>query len=718
MLVAAVTTFTVVKLLPKKYKSSTVISTGITAQNSIRVDKDNPFVQEFEIENKFVNMIEYMKSRPAVAVLTKSLMLHDLKPDQNGVAFRHLNINKLNISKQELDNYLVSIETKGDSILNHSTFSDQDIQNQRTARTLEKALGYDYETLYEKLEIKRVPKSDYVSIDFVSEDPKLSYFIVDRYTKDVLNYFYEKRTNKDEKSVDFYNNDLKAKKDSVESLNSQIYNYSKEHNVVALMEQSQSIVAQIKEAEMALTEEQKKVVSYTETTKSYRKNNYHINKIYTNSQSDNIFNNEDIKDYTNEINALYVKYVDSGMKDENIKTQIEKLKERRTNVHKTKALNSIREDDPEFQKNVEYHMRWADAVGNLEASKKTVKVLESTISKLKAEKAKLVNDNATLKLLMDRLDVAQDEYKSAVEKQNLAIANKQSSQAEEHMNIISPALPALKPESNKAAILSAFAGLGTGTMATVFIFLLAYMDRTLSSPFQFSKLIGLPLLGTLNHLDDRKVSNFNYLFSEDKASRENEYFKEALRKIRHDIEASGEKSFLFASLKDQEGKSFTAAALAYTFSMKNKKVLIVDTNFKNNTLTGLSITPMKSLTGEDAALTAKATQLSINIALPSVTIIGNKGGYNSPSELLAGVDFKKKIKEIGKNYDYIFMEAASINKYSDARELEDFADSVIAIFDATTSVKQMDETGIEFLKSLDKKLLGCILNKVEFKVLS
>ncbi len=144
MIVAGVTTWFVVSMLPKKYKTSTVISTGITSQNSIRVDQDNPFVQEFEIENKFANMIEYMKSRPAINVLTRSLMLHDLKPDSNEVAFHTLDLEKLQVSKQELENYVASLEANQDTVSNTSgTLSDQELQNQRTARSLEKGLGYN-----------------------------------------------------------------------------------------------------------------------------------------------------------------------------------------------------------------------------------------------------------------------------------------------------------------------------------------------------------------------------------------------------------------------------------------------------------------------------------------------------------------------------------------------------------------------------------------------
>ncbi|NJN34988.1 MAG: CpsD/CapB family tyrosine-protein kinase [Saprospiraceae bacterium] len=227
----------------------------------------------------------------------------------------------------------------------------------------------------------------------------------------------------------------------------------------------------------------------------------------------------------------------------------------------------------------------------------------------------------------------------------------------------------------------------------------------------------MPLLGVVNRLNVRKIVNFDYLFSGEKTKKETEFFKESLRKIRHDIESSGAKSFLFVSLKPQEGKSFLVASLAYTFTLKNKKVLIIDTNFKNNTLTGLTSTPFDDnpVTGNGVQLSPSATSLSVNINLPNVAIVGNKGGNNSPSELLAGVDFKKKIDDLASKYDYILLEAAALNNYNDARELVDYVEKVIPVFDATTAIKQEDENGLSFLRSLNNKLLGSVLNNADLK---
>ena len=717
MLLAGATTWFVVNMMPKKYKSTATIRTGITDFKGVRVGEQNPFVQEFEIENKFANLIEYMKSRPATSLLTQQLMIHDLKMDSIDKPFRQIDTEKTPITKAQVDNYFALLNVNPDSI----SLSDTGLANLASARALEKIYGYDYETISKKIEIKREGKSDYVEIAYMSEDPKLTYFVVKNYADAFLKFYYSSKDTTENKSVTFYNEFLDAKKDSLDRLNNSIYNYSKANGVVALLEQSQSIVSQIKEAEMELTEERKKFAGYTEATKIYENSQQHYADFIRNDYDKNIHNNDEVRSLTTEIGALLAKYGETGAKDEMLRKKIEELKGKRVNVSKRIALGKRDDQDPVVQKNQELYLRYIDSKSNKDASEQKIVVLESAIAKLKNEKAKLVNNNATLKKLTQQAEVAEEEYKSAVEKNTQANAIKQSSTEEYPMRIVDQPLPPSKPESSKAPLLAAFAGVGTGTISTILLFLLTYLDRSLNTPFQFSKLVGLPLLGILSKLNSRKVINFDYMFEDENPNKTRDYFKESLRKIRHDIEASGEKSFLFVSLKEQEGKSFLIGALAYTFSMKNKKVLIIDTNFKNNTLTGLSTAQTtNSVTGEEelAQMTAKATRLSIDIHLPKVTIIGNKGGHNSPSELLAGIDFKKKVKDLGKNYDYIFLEASCLNKYSDARELADFVEKVIPIFDATTSIKRVDENGIEFLKGLGDKVLGGVLNNVEFKSIS
>jgi polysaccharide biosynthesis transport protein len=243
--------------------------------------------------------------------------------------------------------------------------------------------------------------------------------------------------------------------------------------------------------------------------------------------------------------------------------------------------------------------------------------------------------------------------------------------------------------------------------------------RYINSKTQFSKLVDLPLIGVLNKLNPRKVINFDYLFLLPTEDQDDIFFKDSLKNILQSIEKSNSKSFLFTSIKSQEGKSFIIAALAYKLSLQQKKVLILDTNLHNNTLTRLATNPFQSTAIADdiAAISAKSSKLSIDFNLAATTIIGNKRGQRTPAQLLKGVDFKKKIKELEEKYDYIFLESADMNTHTDTAELMELVDKVICVFDAEKPFTPQDELQIEVIKKWHNKLLGCILNNGHIKTL-
>lgn len=103
---------------------------------------------------------------------------------------------------------------------------------------------------------------------------------------------------------------------------------------------------------------------------------------------------------------------------------------------------------------------------------------------------------------------------------------------------------------------------------------------------------------------------------------------------------------------------------------------------------------------------------------PGVDIIGNIGANDSPSEIMAGRDFKQMIQDLSGRYDCVIMEGPALNDYSDTKELIDFADKVIPVFSATGSLGHRDRESIKYLKSINGRLMGTVLNKVKFKYLT
>src|SRR5690606_25325203 len=96
----------------------------------------------------------------------------------------------------------------------------------------------------------------------------------------------------------------------------------------------------------------------------------------------------------------------------------------------------------------------------------------------------------------------------------------------------------------------------------------------------------------------------------------------------------------------------------------------------------------------------------------NVDIICSKEGLESPSEIFAGKDFRKMIGTLKERYDYIFMEGASLNDYSDTKELIEFVDGVIVVFSAQSTLKLVDRESIKYLKTLNGKFQGAVLNNI------
>jgi Mrp family chromosome partitioning ATPase len=278
-----------------------------------------------------------------------------------------------------------------------------------------------------------------------------------------------------------------------------------------------------------------------------------------------------------------------------------------------------------------------------------------------------------------------------------------------------------EPEPAKRLLFSAFAGAATGAIGVFLIFMTLLFDTSFHSPQQFERLTGVPLLGFINQVKRKKLDLQEVFNGFDNHISINQY-KESLRRIRYSIEQSGAKRFLFTSTQPHSGKTFTVLSLAYSLSKKNHRVAVLDTNFKHNNLTRWANTDTKRnpllTNGRDAFYDEKRDRkkplLHVN---GEISIIGSVLSGDSPSEIFAGKDFEGYLNALEQKYDYILMEGAAMNEYSDSQELVEYAEKVIAVFEAEDRLRRADKESIVFLQSLNDKFMGGILNQVNLKQL-
>ncbi|MEL7004897.1 MAG: AAA family ATPase, partial [Bacteroidota bacterium] len=379
----------------------------------------------------------------------------------------------------------------------------------------------------------------------------------------------------------------------------------------------------------------------------------------------------------------------------------------------------------------EFQLKLDIAISNLAS-------LNGSLQRLRSQVSGFSSKESALSVLEQDVDNALKEYNNALEKYNEY--KNQALVSGTSIRQIKKGQPALEPESSKTLILTGLAGIVSLFLCVGSIVLMEVIDARIKTIPQFERATKLELSGFINKINTKKLI-LKELFTEDGHSKELTKFKQLLRKIRFELESTDSSTVLVTSPKIGEGKTFVIMCLAYSLSLIKKRVLIIDTNFKNNSLTSLLMVKpnfqkaieKESRVGSRLLLnqhegTEEQTRPSANeedseanvedniiskTAHQNIDIIGSKRGNSSPSEILSGRDFKGMLEVFKNDYDYILMEGASLNEYPDTKELVGFVDVVLPVFSADTSLKQVDRDSIKYLKSLNGKLMGSILNKVE-----
>jgi polysaccharide biosynthesis transport protein len=193
-------------------------------------------------------------------------------------------------------------------------------------------------------------------------------------------------------------------------------------------------------------------------------------------------------------------------------------------------------------------------------------------------------------------------------------------------------------------------------------------------------------------------------------------FVENTRKLRFEIENSGKKIFLFTSNKIGEGKTTVMEALANSLSLSRKRVLLIDSNFSNNTLTQkfeAKPTLEKFSVNGERSTRDKFEEIKSETPIPYVELIGCNYGNYTPSEILPKNNLLDNIRMIAENYDYVFIEGAALNTHSDSKELSKYVDGIISVFSARSVLRQTDKESIQFLKHTGNKYVGAVLNEVQ-----
>lgn len=729
-LIAVVTAYYFISQMDKRYKSTAQIATGFTRDDAVKLN-DSPS-NPFDINTNFNNIIQVMNSVKVLTFVSYRLVLHDLENEQT---FRIFDPTKGDgsLSDQEI---IKSRELFKDRLSKFKTLSLSDPNDQLLYRIL-KGYGFDHETLAKTLKIQRLEASDYISVEAISEDSFLSALIVNALCQEFIRYNKTFKTDQSSENLEILENDVKEKKKAYEEKTQALKDFRVNNNVFNSEAETKSKFAAITDLELKREQKASEIdeleISLNSVDGSIKSKSGSVKKL---NQDEVVAINERIIDLKKKIDDL--RNSDAPASKSRL-TQLRNDLELETG--RLESVNANRFDQEELNR---LEKEREDLKVKVQIAQTNLANMEESIKRLRSQVSGYSTKQTSTTDLERDVNLALAEYTSAQEK--YTEGKNKSAVIGSSIRQILEGQPSYEPEPTDTPLWLGMIGAGSFIVSLLGVLLVNIVDRSIRISSRLEKMTGLKNIGSVNILKSKDF-NMREIFNDRSTNKEYETFSHFLRKLRYEIQSAEGKVFLITSTQVKSGKTFLIISLSYALSLISKRVLIIDTNFRHNSLTkallpsgrggekkllrkallfqeeedelfleeNIPRNPVSMDDDDELELQPRRNSIVNRTRFNGVDIIGNVGGRESPSEIMAGRDFKDMIKKLSARYDYVLMEGPSLNEYSDSKELIDYADKVISIFRADTSLTSMDRESIKYLKSINGRLMGTVLNNVQLK---
>ncbi|CAL78538.1 putative exopolysaccharide polymerization protein, ExoP-like [Bradyrhizobium sp. ORS 278] len=311
--------------------------------------------------------------------------------------------------------------------------------------------------------------------------------------------------------------------------------------------------------------------------------------------------------------------------------------------------------------------------------------------------------------------------------------------------VISAATPPKKKTKPKSIVMLAIGLLGGLTLGGGLGLLRELRDRSFRTTHQVEDRLRLPCLSVVPLLKVGEVNKITRGTASDHAGNTeaecserlvsrssgacwaasampSSRFAESIRSLRvaidQDPNRTSRKVFGLVSALPNEGKSVIAASLAQSIAGSGKRVIVVDCDLRNPSLSA-SLAP-KAGTGI-ADIVSGARQLEDTIWTDAVTRLhflpGKGAAHRDTCDILAHDEMRKLFDRLRETYDYVIVDLPPLAPVVDARAISGLLDSFVLVVEWGRTPADVVEHALNTAPNVYDSLLGVVLNKTDMKVL-
>ena len=261
----------------------------------------------------------------------------------------------------------------------------------------------------------------------------------------------------------------------------------------------------------------------------------------------------------------------------------------------------------------------------------------------------------------------------------------------------------VRPKRLQSVIFAGLIGLFVGLCLAL---LQEFLDDRINSVADADRVLQLPSLGHVPALSAADAHLLPQMKGIDPASESYRVLRTNIHFATVDAPA---RTLLVTSTNPGEGKTTTAANLAFAMAMDGKNVILVDTDLRRPSLhTLLDIPPLPGLTDillDRAAVAPQEIMSGLSVLTAGTT-------PPNPSELLNSRKFRNLVLELSERADVVIFDSPPVLVAADAAILASQMDGTILVLETGVTKKANARRALQLLRQARAVMLGAAYNKM------
>ncbi|MDR6782495.1 succinoglycan biosynthesis transport protein ExoP [Pedobacter africanus] len=692
-IVAVVVTFFLVKNLPKEYNSEVQIATGIIDQSKQVVVSGNQGMDYFKISQQFSNIIERLKMRKVMSMLSYRLVLHDLEYPSNAFKPYSPKVDSLNATQRAEVIRLYQEKLKNGEVLsidaNKGPYKLYDLAG---------SMGYDKESLEKKLNIFRPDGSDFINVSFTSNNPDLSTFVVNTLSREFINSYSVDVDVNQTNSIELLDSLLKKKETAMNQKNAALKNFKMQNGVLNLDKQSEMVYGQISQNEdrkaQALRDIQSNQMAIADI-------NAKLNGSDVFSGGTSTADNRAMVNLKNQLKIANDAYIDGNFKMAD-KAKIDSLNRLVDRLSSRMSDNNVTNPQASRQALIQQRLTLETAVSQAKGS---IRSIDNELAVLKSKYNTMVPFDAGIQNYERDAELATKDYMTALDTYN---QNRTEQNIALKLQVAQWGLPG-PPLPSKGILYVALAGVSSFSFCFLGLIGMFLLDNTINNAKELQYATKSKVLGSLNYMKNSNLS-IRSIWKDNEHNPEFAVYKDLLRSLRFEISAdfarNNSKILGITSLKANEGKSFIASSLAYAFAMVGNKVLLIggDVNVAKSNSKELTLSQ-----DFEAFLVKREIQTE-----DLITVMNKSTNHSSLLEMQNAASLKAGFEVLRNEFDVIIIDVNTLSDINMAKEWLLFTENNIAVFEAGNRLTDHDKELVDYIRN-QPGFLGWVINKVKLE---